>query len=553
MTLSSGCSSNSAPQAQDAGTNGGQTFASGAGGAAGAGGIPGTSGQTGAGGVPNTGGSTAAGGVPGTGGSTAAGGVPNTGGSTGAGGVPNTGGSTGAGGIPNTGGSTRTGGVPGTGGAGGITSSGASGGVTSLGGSGGSTSSAGTSASGGSGGSASSGGSGGIATSGGAGGTRSSGGSGGSSAGSGGRGGSGGVSISGGTGGSGGSTSGGTGGRGNSGGSSGGSAGGAAGGSAGGSTAEVPLDPTLLSKCTGTNPIDCAFSAPNGNYVVTVELGSATAAATTRVRAETRRIVLQPTNTAAGAYFRFTFAVNVRAENHDGYSAPGNILNLSLDGTSPALHGVGFAAASIPTIFIAGDSTVCDWDPPTYNPATFLPSTDVSGWGQQLSQFLGPGIAVANYADSGETAGSFYTKFYPPAKAAMKQGDYLFVQFGHNDMKSDTAAQYQANLTKYLTDAKAKNVTPVLITPVARSGATAANHGFNGFDDNMRTLATAQNVALIDLTNLALTYYGTLSSSAKSALFVDGTHFHEPGATQIANLVAQAMKGLGNGLEAFVK
>ena len=320
----------------------------------------------------------------------------------------------------------------------------------------------------------------------------------------------------------------------------------------GGSTAGVPLDPTLLAKCTGTNPINCAFSAPNGNYTVTVELGSATAAATTRVRAETRRIVLQPTNTAAGAYFRYTFAVNVRAESHDGYSAPGNILNLSFDGTSPALHGVGFAAASIPTIYVAGDSTVCDWDPATYNP--FAPDgTDVSGWAQELSQYLGPGIAVANYADSGETAGSFYTKFYPPAKAAMKQGDYLFVQFGHNDMKSDTAATYQANLTKYLTDAKAKNVTAVLITPVARESATAANHGFNGFDDTMRTLATAQNVALIDLTNLALTYYGTLSSSAKSALFVDGTHFHEPGATQIANLVAQAMKGLNAGLQTYVK
>ena len=54
-------------------------------------------------------------------------------------------------------------------------------------------------------------------------------------------------------------------------------------------------------------------------------------------------------------------------------------------------------------------------------------------------------------------------------------------------------------------------------------------------------------------TNLALTYYGTLSSSAKSALFVDGTHFHEPGATQIANLVAQAMKGLNVGLQSYVR
>jgi len=508
-----GCSSPSSNSGSPAaGGSGGQSSTgTGTGGTIAAGG-------TASGGLSGSGGQSAAGGKLASGGLTAAGGSPRSGGETATGASPNTGGLTGTGGIPASGGATSAGGIL------------ASGGATNAGGTTGAT----TTASGGSG-------------------------VGGQLAPDAGRGGTGGArdamgpdatitpdSRAGGAPdlGRGGSGGGGAGGTGNSGGST--------GGSAGGSSGEVPLDPTLLAKCTGTNPIKCAFSANNGNYTVTVELGSATAAATTRVLAETRRIVLQPTNTAAGSYFRYTFAVNVRAEDHDGYSAPGNILNLSFDGTSPALHGVGFAAANIPTIYIAGDSTVCDWDPATYNP--FAPDgTDVSGWGQELSQYLGPGIAVANYADSGETAGSFYTKFYPPAKAAMKQGDYLFVQFGHNDMKSDTAAQYQANLTKYLTDAKAKNVTPVLITPVARSGATAANHGFNGFDDTMRALATAQNVALIDLTNLALTYYGTLSSSAKSALFVDGTHFHEPGATQIANLVAQAMKGLGDGLGAFVK
>ena len=49
--------------------------------------------------------------------------------------------------------------------------------------------------------------------------------------------------------------------------------------------------------------------------------------------------------------------------------------------------------------------------------------------------YLKPGIAVANYADSGETAGGFYTKFFPAARTAMKAGDYLFIQFGHNDQK----------------------------------------------------------------------------------------------------------------------
>jgi lysophospholipase L1-like esterase len=472
-----------------------------------------------AGGIPNTGGSVVTGGAPTTGGLTVAGGSTSPGGSSSAGGIPGTGGasiaggSTGAGGVTATGGVTTTGGQPapdaGTAGTTTLRDAMAPDGPPDAPADGtvirDATGTPDLARAGSGGGSSSSAGAGGSAT----------------------------------------------GGSGNSGGSAAGST--STGGTTGGSTAGVPLDPSLLSKCTGTNPISCAFAAPNGNYTVTVELGSATAAATTRVLAETRRIVLQPTATAAGAYFRYTFAVNVRAENHDGYSAPGNILNLTLDGTSPALHGVGFAAANIPTIYVAGDSTVCDWDPATYNP--FAPDgTDVSGWAQELSQYLGPGIAVANYADSGETASSFYGKFYPPVKAAMKQGDYLFVQFGHNDMKSTTdSANYSANLLKYVTDAKAKNVTPVLITPVARSSATAANHGFDGLDQTMITLAKAQNVAYIDLTTLALTYYGTLSSSAKSALFVDGTHFHEPGATQIANLVAQAMKGLGVGLEAYVK
>lgn len=69
---------------------------------------------------------------------------------------------------------------------------------------------------------------------------------------------------------------------------------------------------------------------------------------------------------------------------------------------------------------------------------------------------------------------------------------------------------------------------------------------------NERGRYETTGVDLVDLTKLSSAYYGTLSSSAKSALFVDGTHFHEPGATQIANLVAQALKGMPTGIEAFV-
>jgi hypothetical protein len=139
-----------------------------------------------------------------------------------------------------------------------------------------------------------------------------------------------------------------------------------AGGSAsGGVNGAVALDPALLSKCTGANPILCSLPvASDGNYTITVELGSSNAASASRVQAETYRIVIPPTSLAAGSYVQQTFSVNVRAEKHDGYSAPGKTLDLRIDGSAPALHGLGvMATPKIPTIFVAGDSTVCDWDP----------------------------------------------------------------------------------------------------------------------------------------------------------------------------------------------
>jgi lysophospholipase L1-like esterase len=294
----------------------------------------------------------------------------------------------------------------------------------------------------------------------------------------------------------------------------------------------------------------------NGDYTVTVALGDPAVASVARVEAELYRIVVPQLAIPAGAPSLQTFSANVRAEMHDGYSAPGMILDLSIDaptsGAAPRLAGLGVAAApAIPTIFVAGDSTVCDWDPAVPNILDPLER----GWAQELSQFLTPGVAVANYADSGETAGSFYTKFFPQARSAMRAGDYLFIQFGHNDQKNATdVANYQANLTKYITDARAKNVTPVLFTPVARKTSTTADPGFAGLDQEARDLAAAQGVALVDLTALAIAYYKTVPNlSALFATPTEGTHFSESGATQIASLVAGALKSGSLPLSSLVK
>jgi lysophospholipase L1-like esterase len=331
----------------------------------------------------------------------------------------------------------------------------------------------------------------------------------------------------------------------------GGRAGGAAGAPAGGgppagAAGAVPLDATLMSKCTGSSPILCTIPVPdNGNYTVTVELGSASAASSSRVQAETYRIVIPEMPLGAGSYAQQTFSVNVRAEDHDGYSAPGKILNVRIDGSAPALHGLGFAAApNIPTIFVAGDSTVCDWDP-IYLAANANTAGPLErGWAQELSQFFDAGIAVANYADSGETASSFYGKFWPPAKALLRPGDYVFVQFGHNDQKNASdVANFTANMMRYVTDALNAKATPVLITPPGRKGASTANPGFDGLDQKTRDLAMSQNVALVDLTNLSLAYYKTLPD--KSVAFgnpTEGTHFSETGATALSNLVTTSLE-----------
>jgi lysophospholipase L1-like esterase len=347
----------------------------------------------------------------------------------------------------------------------------------------------------------------------------------------------------------GGSVSGGGAGATNGGGANGGSVSGAGsagssgqGGSAGSGGAElgpsVQLDPALMERCSGTQPIKCTIPVPeNGNYNVTVELGSAQAPSTSQVQAELYRIVVPTVSLDANAFARHTFSVNVRAEDHDGYDAPGKELNILIDGDAPALHGLGYAAAELPTLFVVGDSTVCDWDPEY---ASLGPTE--RGWAQEFSQFLKPGLPVANYADSGDTAGSLYGKFASRG-AVLKEGDFLFIQFGHNDQKTtEGKSSYKTNLMKFVTAARDKKATPVLFSPAARKSATLASPGFEGLDQQVRDLAQAEQVAFVDLTKLSINYYATVDKSLLFATTSESTHFNIAGATAVSKLVADALK-----------
>ncbi len=282
-----------------------------------------------------------------------------------------------------------------------------------------------------------------------------------------------------------------------------------------------------------------------GNYAVTVTLGGA-AAGQTRINAETNRELLGPVSTAAGQSVTYSFVVNVRAKEGQptenvsaGY--PGLDLYFSAPtGSGPEVSAIGYALVSATTkptmIYIASDSTACDQS-----------DTDYAGWGEMLPQFFLPPVGIANYADSGESSGSFLNNSaeWAAVRGAMVAGDWVFIQFGHND-GSTTSSAFQANITTMVTQAKAKGVTPVLISPPARAtftgGVLTDQSSLHAAD--MKAVATAQNVAFIDLTSITSAWYTQLGSNGWQqyhALGTDKTHTNAAGAEKIAGFIRDAI------------
>jgi len=371
-------------------------------------------------------------------------------------------------------------------------------------------------------------------------------GTGGSTAGGGGRGG--GAGSGGGNAGRGGSGGGVAGGGGRGGSSGGGVAGSGGGSGTGGAPVGPNPDPATRAICTGTDPIACHFGGQPGNYDVTVVLGG-TAAGNTIVQAEALRAMLGATVTAAGATQRFTFTVNVRQpEGEPIQNVPAGTPGLDLyfhgnAGAPPQLNGIGYATAANPfVVYIAGDSTVCDQTDPEYG-----------GWGQQLPPYFNYPVSVANYADSGESSGSFLGSgsLFGAINSRLKANDYVLIQFGHND-KDTTATTFHDNMTSYVTRVKAKGAFPVLITPVARatfSGNTVTTQHVNNTGADLpaiiKQVATEQNVPVLDLTARTvqwLTQLGPKGWQQYHALGTDATHTNPAGAAVEAGFVVDLIK-----------
>ncbi|GAB2523012.1 rhamnogalacturonan acetylesterase [Nocardiopsis aegyptia] len=311
--------------------------------------------------------------------------------------------------------------------------------------------------------------------------------------------------------------------------------------------------PALLEECTGTAPVVCRFDVDPGRYDVTVRLGGPEAAHTA-VWAEARRLMVPATAMEAGGTERATFTVDVRDPEGEptGGAGPGEDgLTLVLDGPAPGVEGIGLAPAPAdrPDLYLLGDSTVTDQGTHPY-----------TGWGQLLPAHYRHGLAVANYADSGESSGSVlaHPALLPTVEQRIGPGDTVLYQVGHND-KQTSARDFRANLTEAVTRIRATGAEPVLVTPVVRRWFTGDRLNEVGLIVNglgvdlpaeMRAVAAAEGTALIDLTEHSRELVEGLGPEAAKDLYLtrqlrDDTHLSIAGAAVMSDLVAAELRAQG--------
>jgi lysophospholipase L1-like esterase len=209
-------------------------------------------------------------------------------------------------------------------------------------------------------------------------------------------------------------------------------------------------------------------------------------------------------------------------------------LTLEFNGARPALRSLEIApATNAITVFLLGDSTVTD-----------QPLEPWNSWGQMLPRFFTAKVAVANHAESGESLkSSLGARRVAKVLASLKDGDFVFVQFGHNDQKdraTNALAVFQTNLTKLVADVRAKGGTPVLVTSMERM--SGVEHDTLGdYPATVQQVAKESGAALIDLHAVSRVLYRALGPNLKKA-FQDGTHHNAYGSYELAKCVVLGIR-----------
>ncbi len=327
-----------------------------------------------------------------------------------------------------------------------------------------------------------------------------------------------------------------------------------------------------------------SVKVPDGNYKVTVTVGSKKYAASTTLRAESRRLFYENIKTRKGEFKTVSFIVNKRntvITMPDGKQDRVRIkkreesklnwddkLTVEINGDKPACSSIKVEKAddNIPTVWLCGNSTVVDQD--------FEPW---ASWGQMIPRWFTDKVCFANYAESGETASTFISAGrLKKILSLMKAGDYIFIEFGHNDQKQKFAGagayyNFAMCLKQFVDEARAKGATPIFVTPTQRrsfnsAGKIQETHG--DYPDAMRHVAKDLGVQVIELHDMTRTFFETLgvegskqslvhypagSYPGQAKAFEDNTHFNPYGAYEISKMIVEGMKQLNLPLVQYLR
>ncbi|MGB4187100.1 MAG: rhamnogalacturonan acetylesterase [Limnochordia bacterium] len=211
---------------------------------------------------------------------------------------------------------------------------------------------------------------------------------------------------------------------------------------------------------------------------------------------------------------------------------------------------IGDAVTPKPTIWLGGDSTVCN-----YYPLEPENKSVITGWGQVLPFFLTNDHTVRNYATSGQTTQGFREDgAFDGVLAQIKPGEYFIVQLGINDRGKLLDSQFKANLEYFVDQVRARGGIPVLVVPQGRADGFKVDqdgkllHGVSGWASlyvQIRLVAFQKQVLLIDNSSLSSAYFVSIGEEATRQLFADNTHPNYYGALELARIISEDIKRQG--------
>ncbi len=321
----------------------------------------------------------------------------------------------------------------------------------------------------------------------------------------------------------------------------------------------------------GNQPFYFSVDVPEGNYKVTLHYkGLHDKSFRSTVRSESRRLHIEHFKVGRNQTVSRSFNVHIKDARIDNKNSvllkkPREVskldwdykLTLEFQGENNISAIEIQTADDITSIFLAGNSTVVNQENEPW-----------ASWGQMFPRFFNTQVVIANYAESGLTLGSFLSQNrLKKILSIAKPGDYLFIEFGHNDQKEKGARagafkNYSERLRFFVKKFREKGGFPVIVTSTERrqfDQKGELQHTLGDFPQAAKGVAKELGVPLVDLNAMTRLFYLALGvEGSKKALvhypantfpsqdqpLQDNTHFNTYGAYEISKMVVQAVKDL---------